>query len=264
MIALYAVPVVGGTLLIAPAAGLADLRGTGYLLDRGLGSLAVSVFVASAPEPPERAALDRAARWLARRAATLATLEEHQFALPGPQGRWWLALLSWGWLLLLLGGGSLLQVAGGLWLALGLPWFRSASRRHYRRWHARAASGFASAIRLAPDDVPVRPVAHGGLAGLHAELARRGADGASPRELYELLATYCARVGLSALVPVYAALAAGHLPAGAWLTLPAGRPVGVTIGSQTALAEPDTLRPASTPEDVTGQGAPQRISSMPT
>ena len=208
---LYAMPVPGGTVLVASELALADLAAGAHLVAMLPPSLGVDVYVAA---PLPEAAVVEPARVLLRRAAAAATFPASVPPL-GPQGRWYAVLVIWGWLALLGASQSVAQVLGGLWLAFGLPWARRAQRRRTDRWPERAASALGTAFG---DVVPVRQLVHTGLQRLTGVL--EAASGPAEERL-RAGAIACVAAGVPHLASFYLALAQGHRPAGTWAFVPA-------------------------------------------
>jgi hypothetical protein len=166
---LYAAPLpreLGSLALVAPPPLVEEVRHAGALLAYHPAPLELAVLAPGALDP---ARLQGPAGVVLRRAAVAATMAppEDQPALPGPQGAWYAALVTWGWLSILGAGESARSTLGGLWLAAGLPLVRRAYRRALAAHQGRAALGLAGAI----DAAQVRVVEHAGLQRLAAMLA---------------------------------------------------------------------------------------------
>jgi hypothetical protein len=159
---------------------------------------------------------------LLRRAAAAATLgadvaSQRQTGI-GPSGPWYATLLAWGWLLLVFAAQSPAHAIGALWLIAGLPAMRNGYRRRRQAWDRHGAAG----LHAVAGAVAVRPLPHAGLARLATVLARTPDD---PSAALRAVAQACPDAGVAGLVPFYAALAAGAVPAGVWSPLTPRGPV---------------------------------------
>lgn len=197
----YALPVHDAYVLWVPPATRDRLPGMGFLTDRQQSALSVDLFIPAGllPERVEQASVMAAVRAAALEAWSRVDAAGPS-ALPGPRG-WWVALLIvWGVLLALFSGGNSVVVLAGLWLAVGLPWFRAA----YLRRLAGLAAGSGRGLGALGGDTPIARIPHEELTALE-EIVSEASDVTAGSRAAALA---CERWGLEELGAAYWAVAA--------------------------------------------------------
>lgn len=253
----YAVPLPDGYALCVPPDTAGRLLALGFVAARQQTSLAIEVF---APQGFSLEEDGRAAAVAAARTAALIALSPHEDdppagpgTVPGPGPRWTRALLFWGLLLAAFSGGNSLVVLAGLWLLVGLPWFRAA---YHRRLTAAGVDARRCLSTLGVDEPSVSRVSHDGLSALE-ELVRGAADPESGRRAAALA---CNEWGLADLQPWYTAAASGArlgFDGAPYVLLP--RRQQEASGERPQSAEAGTTRPPGQPSEVNSQQSSRAV-----